>query len=64
MKTNITPIGRAHGGNTLYTWDWNAEGRRLAGSQPGIGVIAQEVNDDAVILGPDGYLMVDYTRVL
>lgn len=63
LKTNITPIGRTPGGNTVYMWEWNDEGRRIAGNQPCIGVIAQEVNQDAVIQGPHGYLMVDYSRV-
>jgi len=64
LKTNIMPAGKTAGGNNLYTWDWTDEGARIAGNQPGYGVIAQEVNQDAVIVGPHGYLMVDYSRVL
>jgi len=64
LKTNINRVGTTVGGNALYTWDWTPEGARLAGAQPAFGVIAQEVNQDAVIMGSDGWLRVDYTRVL
>lgn len=62
LKTNIRRIGQTPGGHSLYTWDWTAEGARIAGNQPTIGVIAQEV-PEAAFMGPDGYLRVDYTRV-
>jgi hypothetical protein len=64
LKTNINRVGTTAGGNALYTWDWTPEGSRLAGKQPTFGVIAQEVNQDAVVMGSDGWLRVDYTRVL
>jgi len=64
LKTNITRVGTTPGGNGLYSWDWTDEGRRVAGSQPAYGVIAQEVNQDAVVMGSDGWLRVDYARVL
>jgi len=64
LKTNIRRVGSTRGGNTVYSWNWTDEGARLAGNQPGFGVIAQEVNQDAVSVGPHGYLMVDYSRVL
>jgi len=64
LKTNINRVGTTAGGNGLYTWDWTATGKALAGSQPTFGVIAQEVNQDAVVMGSDGWLRVDYTRVL
>jgi len=63
LKTNIQRIGKTARGNNLYTWDWNSIGADLAGNQPGFGVIAQEVSEDAVMVGPHGYLMVDYSRV-
>ncbi|NDH03782.1 MAG: tail fiber domain-containing protein [Marivivens sp.] len=50
----------------LYTWKWNDIGKKLAKGTPEIGVLAQEVqivNPDAVITGPDGYLMVNYGRL-
>lgn len=64
LKTNIRRIGTTAGGNALYSWDWTDEGIKVAGKQPTFGVIAQEVNQDAVIMGSDGWLRVDYTRVL
>lgn len=64
LKTNITRVGTTAGGNALYTWDWTPHGKALAGAQPAFGVIAQEVNQDAVVMGSDGWLRVDYTRVL
>lgn len=64
LKTNIRRIGTTTGGNALYSWDWTPEGARIAGPQPTVGVIAQEVNQDAVIVGSDGWLRVDYMRVL
>jgi hypothetical protein len=63
LKTNIQRIGKTARGNNLYTWDWNSIGADLDGNQPGFGVIAQEVSEDAVMVGPHGYLMVDYSRV-
>jgi hypothetical protein len=64
LKTNINRVGTTAGGNALYTWDWTEQGKALAGAQPAFGVIAQEVNQDAVVMGSDGWLRVDYTRVL
>jgi len=64
LKTNVDRVGTTAGGNALYTWDWTPEGKALAGAQPAFGVIAQEVNQDAVIMGSDGWLRVDYARVL
>jgi len=63
LKTNITPIGQTPGGNNLYTWDWNAEGKAICGDQPTFGVMADEVPQEAVTVGDHGYLMVDYTRI-
>lgn len=62
LKTNVQKIGRTSHGVNLYSWDWTEEGAEIAGSQPTIGVIAQEV-PWATFEGSDGYLRVDYTRV-
>lgn len=62
LKTNIRRIGSTAGGTAIYRWDWNDEGARIAGDQPTVGVIAQEV-PWAAFEGPDGYLRVDYGRV-
>jgi hypothetical protein len=62
LKANIQKVGETAGGTNLYTWDWNATGRAIAGDQPTYGVIAQEV-PDAAVMGADGFLRVDYARV-
>ncbi len=67
LKENIQPIGKSDKGINLYTWDWNEEGKRIAGNQPTIGVLAQELREvmpEAVTEGPDGYLRVNYLKVL
>ena len=50
-----------------YTWDWNAEGKKLgANVQPSFGVLAQEVlktHPHAVTQGKDGYLKVNYGMI-
>ncbi len=61
LKSNIKPLGRL-GDVNLYSWDWNAEGRRVAGGQPTVGVIAQE-HPGASVEYSDGYLRVDYSRI-
>lgn len=66
LKENIRPVGTSRGGYNLYTWDWNAEGRRIAGDVLGFGVLADEVrgiDPEAVVVGDHGYMMVDYARV-
>jgi len=54
-------------GVKYYTWNWNTEGKRVgADKHPGFGVIAQEVQKkypNAVSLGEDGYLMVNYGEI-
>jgi hypothetical protein len=67
LKENIQPIGKSDKGINLYTWDWNEEGKRIAGNQPTIGVLAQELREvmpEAVTEGSDGYLRVNYLKVL
>lgn len=61
MKTNIQKIGEYMGFN-IYTWDWKDDI-----DQPPIGVIAQEVmktHPDAVSEDENGYLMVDYGKLI
>jgi hypothetical protein len=67
LKTNIEPVGKLSNGINLYTWDWNEEGKRVAGDAPTYGVIAQEVQEvapEAVTRGDHGYLMVNYSRLI
>jgi hypothetical protein len=61
LKRAIRKIGELAGIN-IYSWEWNDIGKRLAGGQPTVGVIAQE-NPSVTIVGPHGYLMVDYGRL-
>lgn len=61
LKTNKQRVGVTPGGRVIYTWDWNEEGMRLAGGQPGFGGMADE-NLDISMVGPHGYLMMDYAR--
>ena len=66
LKENITHIGTLESGHKLYTWNWNAEGRKIAPNQVTVGVIAQEakqIDPDAVMTGEHGYLAVDYSRI-
>ena len=67
LKTNIEPVGKLPNGINLYTWDWNEEGKRIAGDAPTYGVIAQEVQEvapEAVTRGDHGYLMVNYSKLI
>ena len=66
LKENIQKVGVSPNGLNVYTWDWNEDGRRLAGNTPSVGVIAQEVAQvipDAVSIGAEGYLRVDYSQI-
>jgi len=66
LKENIRQVGMTDRGINLYRWDWNDEGRRVAGNQEGFGVIAQEVKriiPEAISMAEDGYLRVDYTKI-
>lgn len=63
LKENVQHYDTLKGIN-FYTWDWNAEGKRIgADKHPTFGVIAQEIqktHPTAVVEGPDGYLRVNY----
>lgn len=67
LKDNITQIGTV-GELNLYIWTWNDEAVRIgANHAPAIGVIAQEVQElypDAVGEIQEGYLGVDYNKVI
>jgi len=67
LKDNITKVGSLENGISLYTWEWNEEGKRLAGDDPTYGVLAQEVQEvipEAVTRGNEGYLMVNYAELI
>ena len=54
-------------GLKYYTWDWNDEAKRIGADRyPTVGVLAQQVQrkyPEAVVEGPDGYLMVNYGKL-
>ena len=58
LKKNITKVGKTPGGTNLYTWDWV-----VPIDQSTFGVIAQEV-PEAAFEGADGFLRVDYSKVV
>lgn len=65
LKTNIEQIGNLPSGLPWYKWEWTEDGKRLAGDQVSIGVMAQEAQQmfpDAVV-EIDGCLRVDYSRL-
>lgn len=62
LKEDINLVGKTLGGENVYSWKWKDKNIK----QPNIGVIAQEIqksNPSAVKQRPDGYLMVDYSKV-
>lgn len=67
LKENIEKYGELPNGVGLYTWDWNEKAIELgAENLPTYGVIAQDARQyvpDAVWMGDDGYLRVDYSKV-
>jgi len=60
LKENVTQVDTLPNGIKLYTWEWKEER-----NEPTFGVIAQEVADvvpEAVMIGEDGYLRVNYSH--
>lgn len=62
LKKNVEKVGETDGGSNIYTWDWNARGKKLAGNQPTIGVLAQE-HPEAARKTKSGYLAIDYSKI-
>jgi len=66
LKKNIKKIDTLKGIN-FYEWEWNDEAIRIgADRHPTFGVIAQEIqktHPEAVIVGKDGYLAVNYGMI-
>lgn len=57
LKENIKPVGKLDNGLTVYCFNFKGS------TVPQIGLLAQEVQKtkpQAVAVGPDGFLMVDY----
>lgn len=67
LKKNIVKFSTLKNGINVYRWEWNDEGKHLAGDQPTFGVLAQEVQKivpEAVNMGSDGYLRVNYGMIV
>jgi hypothetical protein len=67
LKDNIKRVGKLPNGLSTYTWNWTEEAKEIVGNQPSYGVIAQEVQQvlpEAVIRQSNGYLAVDYSKIL
>tara|TARA_B100000780_G_scaffold273371_1_gene236867 strand:+ start:561 stop:1367 length:807 start_codon:yes stop_codon:yes gene_type:complete len=60
LKENIRLVGKSPSGINIYTWTYKNQERDGKGVFE--GVIAQEV-PQASIQHPDGYLMVDYSKI-
>jgi len=66
LKENIRKVGQVNKDIGLYTWKWNEKGKELAGNNPELGVLAQEVMKtmpEAVLLSDNGYYKVDYSQI-
>lgn len=67
LKTNIRRYGQLPCGAGLFEWEWTDEAiKKGAKDLPTWGVIAQDVQKhvpEAVRMGADGYLRVDYEKV-
>lgn len=67
LKKNIKQLGSLDNGMNIYRWEWNELAGEFGLEGESVGVIAQEAADimpDAVIESSDGYLLVDYSKVL
>lgn len=63
LKENITRVGRHSAGFGIYLFDYIDEFKAAFGEGRQFGVMADEVAaviPEAVSVGPDGYLRVDY----
>jgi len=58
LKKNIVRIGATPGGQSIYEFEY------IWGGGTQVGVMADESPEDAVIVGPNGFLMVDYARIV
>ena len=66
LKDNIQYTHDSNGAR-WYSWQWKPEHMEMTQGMPTTGVIAQEValtHPAAVVEGPHGFLMVDYSKVM
>ena len=69
LKKAISLVGRVQvltqaAVYNVYTWTWNTLAKVLGVTGPTIGVMAQEIPDEFVVVDKNGFLMVDYGRLL
>jgi len=67
MKENIERVGTTPGGAPVYRFDYKPEFKDRAGHGSFVGVMAQDLlhtQPAAVGFAPDGYMFVDYTKVI
>jgi hypothetical protein len=62
IKENIKYEGQTPAGVNMYSFEYKAEHKDKHGYGRYIGVMAQEV-PEAAVMGEDGYLLVDYSKV-
>jgi hypothetical protein len=62
IKENIHYVGKTPGGANLYSFEYKDEYKDKWGHGKHVGVMAQEV-PEAAVMGEDGYLLVDYSKV-
>jgi len=63
LKKNIRFLGKSVRGYNTYTWEWKDWAKLFVDDDPPVGVIAQEVllvNPQAIVVGEDGFLRVNY----
>jgi len=67
LKTNIRQYGKLPSGAGLFEWEWTEEAVKLGADKlPTYGVIAQDLKKhipEAVRVGKNGFLVVDYEKV-
>lgn len=67
LKDDLKEVGKLENGIKVYTWKWNEKATEVFGLVGrSVGVIAQEAQEvmpDAII-EKDGYLMVNYDKIL
>lgn len=63
MKHNIKLVGKTPAGTNIYSYEYKPEFKDIAGYGEQIGVMAHEV-PHAAFMTDNGYLMVDYSKVI
>ena len=61
LKNNITKVGKSLSGINVYTFNYNNSDRY--GDSLYQGVMSDEVPSNVVVVGKDGYDLVDYSKL-